>query len=76
DTLRGTSREPAPWYVVPADRKWFARLVIAGTILSALEGLRLTAPEVSPGQERELKAVRRTLQKIVASGRGHARKRR
>ena len=42
----------------------------------ALEGLRLTAQEVSPAQERELKAVRRALQTVVASPRGQARTRR
>lgn len=76
EAIRRTSTPHAPWVVVPADRKWFARLVIAGTILSALEGLRLKAPEVSRAQERELKAVRQALQQVVASGRGHARKRR
>ncbi|MGH9309462.1 MAG: polyphosphate kinase 2 family protein [Vicinamibacterales bacterium] len=74
--IRRTSTPHAPWVVVPADRKWFARLVIAGTILAALEDLRLKAPEVSREQERELRAVRQTLEKSVASRQGHSRKRR
>jgi len=65
DTIRRTSTGDAPWIVVPADRKWFARLVIAGTILEALESLDLKPPNVSPGQEAELAKVRAALQREV-----------
>lgn len=61
DAIRHTSRPHAPWVVVPADRKWFARLIIARTILDALEDLELRPPKVSAGQERELAALRETL---------------
>ena len=61
DAIRHTSQPHAPWIVVPADRKWFARLVVASTILQALEQLDLKPPEVSPGQEQELAAVRKAL---------------
>ena len=61
EAIRRTSQPHAPWIVVPADRKWFARLVVASTILQALEQLDLKPPEVSPGQEQELAAVRKAL---------------
>jgi polyphosphate kinase 2 (PPK2 family) len=66
DAIRRTSTPHAPWVVVPADRKWFARLVIARTILDGLEGLKLAPPRVSAGQERELQAVRAALTRAVA----------
>jgi polyphosphate kinase 2 (PPK2 family) len=65
DVVRKTSSEHAPWVVVPADRKWFARLVIAGAVLDALSSLRLAPPEVTPGHERELDDVRRALQESI-----------
>jgi PPK2 family polyphosphate:nucleotide phosphotransferase len=65
DMIRQTSASHAPWVVVPADRKWFARLVIAGAVLDVLEKLRLQAPTVSPGQERELATVRKALQSTL-----------
>jgi PPK2 family polyphosphate:nucleotide phosphotransferase len=66
EAIRRTSAPHAPWVVVPADKKWFARLVIAGTIADALEGLKLQSPKVSPGQERELEEVRAALSRALA----------
>ena len=63
DAIRRTSTAHAPWTVVPADRKWFARLVIAGAIVGALRSLKLQSPAVSAGQEHELEAVRETLRR-------------
>ena len=57
----GARMEGGWWIVVPADRKWFARLVIAGAILGTLQQLDLSSPEVSPGHEQELKEIRTTL---------------
>ena len=65
DTIRHTSTPHAPWVVVPADKKWFARLVIARTVLDGLEGLKLQPPKVTAGQERELAAVRAALKKAT-----------
>jgi PPK2 family polyphosphate:nucleotide phosphotransferase len=65
DMIRQTSAPHAPWVPVPADRKWFARLVIAGAVLDVLENLRLKAPTVSPGQERELATARKALQSAL-----------
>ena len=59
--IRHTSAPHAPWVVVPADRKWFARLVIAGAVLGALEQLQLRPPKVSPSHEQELAEVREAL---------------
>jgi PPK2 family polyphosphate:nucleotide phosphotransferase len=61
ETIRQTSTRHAPWVIVPADKKWFARLVIAATIVDTLERLKLRAPEVDDEQERELEAVRAEL---------------
>jgi PPK2 family polyphosphate:nucleotide phosphotransferase len=76
DTIRHTSAEHAPWVVVPADKKWFARLVIAGAVAAALDSLKLRPPKVSSRQERELESVRAELQKSVGSSRGRPNKRR
>jgi PPK2 family polyphosphate:nucleotide phosphotransferase len=65
ETIRATSTPDAPWVVVPADKKWFARLVIAGTILRALRDLKLKPPSVTPHQEQELAKVRTALAKAV-----------
>jgi len=45
DAIRETSRPEAPWFVVPADNKWFTRLVVAGTIVDAMERLDLEFPK-------------------------------
>jgi PPK2 family polyphosphate:nucleotide phosphotransferase len=63
DTIRHTATEFAPWFVVPADHKWFSRLVVASAIIDGLDGLDLAFPRVSPEQRRELDKVRRTLQR-------------
>jgi PPK2 family polyphosphate:nucleotide phosphotransferase len=74
DAIRNTSAPHAPWVIVPADKKWFARLVIARTMLDALEELKLKAPPVSAGHERELDAVRKVLSKSVAPSRRASKK--
>ena len=62
DAIAATATKHAPWYVVPADHKWFSRLVVAGAVLDALNALDLHYPEVSPAAKRELAAVRRKLE--------------
>jgi Polyphosphate kinase 2 (PPK2) len=62
DIVRHTSTEFAPWHVVPADHKWFARLVIGSTIVSALEGLDLHFPRVGKASLQEFKQVRKALE--------------
>jgi PPK2 family polyphosphate:nucleotide phosphotransferase len=61
ETIRETSRPGAPWYVVPADKKWFARLVIAEAIVEAMEGLNLELPKVEGAALKELERVRGAL---------------
>ena len=61
DMVRETSSEQAPWLVVPADHKWYTRLVVAAAIVDALEELDLEFPEVPPEKKRELARARREL---------------
>ncbi len=61
DAIRHTSRPEAPWYVVPADNKWFARLVIAEAMVEAMEDLKLEFPKVEGPALKELEKVRRAL---------------
>lgn len=59
--IRHTATDCAPWYVVPADHKWFTRLVVAEVIVEALESLELSYPKVSRARQKELAAVRTAL---------------
>jgi PPK2 family polyphosphate:nucleotide phosphotransferase len=63
DMIASTSRPEAPWFVVPADNKWFTRLVVAAEIVDALERLGLKYPEVKGAGRRELAEARRILRK-------------
>lgn len=59
--LNATSTEHAPWYVVPADDKKNARLIISQIVLETMRGLKMHYPKVSPARSRELKSIRRRL---------------
>jgi PPK2 family polyphosphate:nucleotide phosphotransferase len=61
DAIRRTASPAAPWYVVPADNKWFTRLVVAGAIIDALERLDLHYPVVDDTKKKELQAAKRLL---------------
>jgi PPK2 family polyphosphate:nucleotide phosphotransferase len=61
DMIRHTATDCAPWYVVPADHKWFTRLVVAEVIVDTLESLELSYPTVSRSKRKELAAVRTAL---------------
>jgi polyphosphate kinase 2 (PPK2 family) len=61
DMIRATSRPEAPWHVVPADHKSFARLVVAGAMIEALEGLNLEYPKIEGTALEELQKVRDAL---------------
>ena len=69
DVVRHTSRPEARWYVVPADNKWFARLIVAEAIVEAMEGLKLEFPTVEGAALKELHKVRRAL--LVEKPRRH-----
>ena len=71
DIVRHTSTALAPWYVVPADHKWFARVVIGSAIVSALETLDLHFPRADKASLQEFKRVREALE---SEGKGGARK--
>jgi PPK2 family polyphosphate:nucleotide phosphotransferase len=71
DIVRHTSTAIAPWYVVPADHKWFARVVIGSAIISALETLDLRFPRVDKASLEEFKKVREALEN---EGKGRAKK--
>jgi PPK2 family polyphosphate:nucleotide phosphotransferase len=59
--IRNTARKHAPWYVVPADNKWFARLVVAIAIVDAMDDLDLRYPDIGPDKKKELATARRLL---------------
>ena len=61
--LQATSTQDAPWYVVPADDKQNARLIVSQIILDLLEGLKMRYPEISSEKKRQLEAIRRRLSK-------------
>ncbi len=61
DAIRATAAPWAPWYVVPADNKWFTRLVVAGAIIHAMEQLDLHYPVVDDAKRKELASARRLL---------------
>jgi PPK2 family polyphosphate:nucleotide phosphotransferase len=61
DMIRATATPHAPWYVVPADNKWFTRLVVAAAVVDALEGLDLRYPKVDRKKRAELAAARELL---------------
>ena len=69
DIVRHTSTAAAPWYVVPADHKWFARVVIGSAIVSALDGLNLKFPRVDKASLAEFKRVREALENEGKGGR-------
>lgn len=61
DMIRNTATPDAPWYVVPADNKWFTRIVVAAAVIDALASLDLKYPEVDLRKRRELAAARKAL---------------
>jgi hypothetical protein len=61
EAIRATAAPEAPWYVVPADKKWFTRLVVAGAIIETLERLDLQFPKVEGAALKEMEAVRKAL---------------
>ena len=63
DMIRHTSRPEAPWHVVPADNKWFTRLVVAAEVVEALDRLGLKYPKVAGAARRDLEKARQILRK-------------
>jgi PPK2 family polyphosphate:nucleotide phosphotransferase len=63
DMIRNTSTKRAPWYVVPADHKWFTRLVVAEVVVDALERLDVSFPKIDAKKRKELKNARIALER-------------
>lgn len=63
ETIRHTATEHAPWYVVPANNKWYTRAVVAAVIVDTLEDLKLAYPKVDAAKRKELKGARALLEK-------------
>ena len=62
DMIRHTSSKHAPWYVVPSDNKWFARIIVAAAIIDALESMNLAFPRIDADKRKELQKVRKVLE--------------
>jgi hypothetical protein len=60
--IQHTSSKEAPWYVVPADNKWFTRLVISTVVVDTLESLNLSYPKVDDAKRKELAAAKKLLE--------------
>ncbi|MCU1317825.1 MAG: polyphosphate-dependent kinase [Candidatus Acidoferrum typicum] len=61
EMIQNTAEKHAPWFVVPADNKWFTRLIVASAIIQALDELHLSFPDVDKAKKKELEAVRASL---------------
>jgi PPK2 family polyphosphate:nucleotide phosphotransferase len=62
EMIRNTASKHAPWYVIPADNKWFTRLAVAGAIVETLEGLKLSYPKLDAAARKQLQAARTELE--------------
>jgi PPK2 family polyphosphate:nucleotide phosphotransferase len=61
ETIRETATEDSPWYVVPADNKWFTRVVVASAVIDTLASLDMRYPKVSAAMAKELAQARKAL---------------
>jgi PPK2 family polyphosphate:nucleotide phosphotransferase len=61
DTIRQTASKDSPWYVVPADNKWFTRVVVAAAVIHTLASLDLHFPKVDDAKRKELASMKKTL---------------
>jgi len=61
DAIRNTATKQAPWYVVPADNKWFTRAIVSAVVIDTLASLKLEYPELSEAKRLQLDAARQSL---------------
>ena len=61
ETIRETATNNSPWYVVPADNKWFTRVIVAAAVIDTLDSLKLHYPIVSAAKRKELAEAKRAL---------------
>ena len=64
EAIRATASKHAPWYIVPADNKWFTRLFVAAAIVAAVEELSLSFPKIDDKTKKELAAARAELARV------------
>ena len=62
DMIQNTATKHSPWFVVPANNKWFTRLVVAGAVIDALDELDLAYPKVDDEKRKELMAAKAELE--------------
>ncbi len=62
DAIRNTSTKEAPWFVIPADRKWFARLLVSEIVINEMKKLKLTYPELNDEQQKMIEIYKKKLQ--------------
>ena len=74
DMIRHTSSPYAPWYVVPADNKWFTRLIVSSAVIDAMEDMNLAFPKLDRAKRRELAAARAALEDPERPNGRHTRK--
>ena len=68
NAIRHTATKDAPWFVIPANHKWFARLVVVAAIVDALEQLDLDFPKLTAAKRKELEEGRKILKQRISSG--------
>ncbi|HZL97495.1 MAG TPA: hypothetical protein VFB91_02155, partial [Terriglobales bacterium] len=61
DAIRATASREAPWYAIPADNKWFTRIMVAAAVVEAFWKLELAYPRVDDAKEKELDESRQAL---------------
>jgi PPK2 family polyphosphate:nucleotide phosphotransferase len=61
DMIQHTATKDAPWFVVPADNKWFTRVLVAAAVIDTLSSLKLAYPQVGPDKSKELAEAKRLL---------------
>ena len=61
EMIANTSTPESPWFVIPADNKWFTRLAVAAAIVDTLDGLDLAYPKVDARKRKDLQAARKLL---------------
>jgi hypothetical protein len=59
--IQNTAAKHSPWYIVPADNKWYTQLIVASAIITTLEELDLSFPDVDKEKKEELERVRESL---------------
>jgi hypothetical protein len=62
DAIQATSTENSPWYIIPADKKWFTRLAVSEVIVQKLESMKLHYPKLGKDEMADLKQAKKMLE--------------